>query len=81
MIGLIATVGLLLAALHAIETALWAAAYWWLGALDSPVDAIFYSLDAMSTRGALGLMLERHWLMLGAIGATDKVPARPSSSR
>ena len=39
-IGLIGTVGLLLAALHGVEAALWAAAYWWLGALNSPADAI-----------------------------------------
>ena len=39
-IGVIGTVGLLLAALHGVEAALWAAAYWWLGALNSPADAI-----------------------------------------
>jgi hypothetical protein len=55
MIGLIGVVGLLLAALHGIEAALWAAAYWWLGALNSPGEAILYSVDAISTRGASGL--------------------------
>jgi hypothetical protein len=44
---------------------LWAAAYWWLGALSSP------SVDSMSTRGASGLLLERHWRMMGALEATD----------
>src|SRR5262249_14984809 len=70
-IGLIGTVGLLLATLHGAEAALWAAAYWWLGALNSPADAILYSVDSMSTRGASGLVLERHWRMMGALEATD----------
>jgi hypothetical protein len=71
IIGLIGVVGLLLAALHGIEAALWAAAYWWLGALNSPADAILYSLDSISTRGASGLMLERHWRLMGALEAVD----------
>jgi hypothetical protein len=70
-IGLIGTVGLLLAALHGVEAALWAAAFWWLGAINSPAEAILYSVDSMSTRGASGLMLERNWRMMGALEATD----------
>jgi hypothetical protein len=70
-IGLIGAVGLLLAALHGVEAALWAAAYWWLGALNSPTDAILYSVDSMSTRGASGLTLERHWKLMGALEAMD----------
>jgi hypothetical protein len=71
IIGLIGVVGLLLAALHAIEAAFWAAAYWWLGALNSPGEAILYSIDSISTRGASGLILERHWRMMGALEAMD----------
>ena len=71
VIGLIGVVGLILAALHGTEAALWAATYWWLGALDSPGDAILYSVDSISTRGASGLTLERHWLLLGALEAMD----------
>ena len=37
MICLIAVIGLLLAVLHGIECGIWAAAYLWLGALDSPI--------------------------------------------
>ena len=70
-VGLIGVVGLLLAVLHGIEAALWAAAYWWLGALDSPADAILYSIDSISTRGASGLVLERHWRLMGALEAVD----------
>ena len=71
MIGLIGVVGLLLAALHGMEATLWAAAYWWLGAVNLPGEAILYSVDSISTRGASGLMLERHWRMTGALEATD----------
>ena len=63
--------GLLLAALHGIEAAFWAAAYLWLGALDSPGAAILYSVDSMATRGASGLMLQPHWQMMGALEAAD----------
>jgi hypothetical protein len=71
MIGVIGVLGLLLAVLHAIEAGLWAGAFWWLGALNSPADAILYSIDTLSTRGASGLTLERHWQMMGALEATD----------
>ena len=71
LIGVIAVVGLLLAVLHGIEAGLWAVAFWWLGALNSPADAMLYSVDALSTRGASGLMLDRHWQMMGALEATD----------
>jgi hypothetical protein len=70
-IGLIGSVGLLQATLHGIEAALWAAAYWWLGALNSATAALLYSVDSISTRGASGLILEHHWLMMGALEAMD----------
>ena len=70
-IVLIGSVGLLLAALHGIEAGLWAAAYWWLGAANSTAEALLYSVDSFSTRGASGLMLEHHWRMMGALEATD----------
>jgi hypothetical protein len=69
--GLIGVAGLLLAALHGIEAALWAAAYSWLGALSSPADAILYSVDTISTRGASGVTLEHPWRMMGALEAVD----------
>jgi hypothetical protein len=71
LIGWIGAAGLLLAALHGLEAAVWAAAYWWLGALSSPAEALLYSVDSMSTRGASGLVLERHWRMMGALEAMD----------
>ena len=71
VIGAISALGLLLAALHGIEAAVWAAAYVWLGALNSPQDAILYSVDSMATRGASELRLEQHWRMMGALEAFD----------
>ena len=71
VIGAITTVGLLLAVLHGIEAALWAAAYLWLGALGSPETAILYSVDSMATRGASAIMLQPHWQMMGALEAAD----------
>jgi hypothetical protein len=69
----IGAIGLLLAALHGIECAIWAAAYLWLGALDSPFDALLFSVDSMTTRGASGLSLQRHWQMMGALEAVNGV--------
>jgi spore maturation protein SpmB len=63
--------GLLLAVLHGIEAALWAAAYLGLGASDSPEAAIVYSVDSMATRGASGVMLRPHWQMMGALEGAD----------
>lgn len=71
VIGTITATGLLLAALHGIEAALWAAAYLWLGALRAPEAAILYSVDSMATRGASGLALQSHWQMMGALEATN----------
>jgi hypothetical protein len=71
VIGLVGAVALLLALLHGIEAAIWAAAYVWLGALDLPQDAILYSVDSMTTRGASGLRLQPHWQMMGALEAAD----------
>jgi hypothetical protein len=71
VIGLVGVVGLLLAALHGVEAAIWAAAYLWLGAIDSPLDAMLYSVDSITTRGASGLTLQRHWQMMGALEAAD----------
>src|SRR5215470_12898517 len=71
LICTIVVIGLLLAALHGIECGIWAAAYLWLGALDSPIDALLFSVDSMSTRGASGLTLQRHWQMMGALEAVN----------
>jgi hypothetical protein len=71
LVGLIGTVGLILAVLHGIEAGLWAAAYCWLGAIVSPEAAMLYSIDSITTRGASGLTLPAHWGMMGALEAVD----------
>ena len=71
VIGAFTAMGLLLAVLHGIEAALWAAAYLWLGALASPETAILYSVDSMATRGASGFMLQPRWQMMGALEGAD----------
>jgi hypothetical protein len=71
VIATITAMGLVLAVLHGIEAALWAAAYLWLGALESAEAAILYSVDSMATRGASGLLLQPHWQMMGALEAAD----------
>ena len=42
MICIVAVIGLLLAVTLVIECGIWAAAYLWLGALDSPLDALLF---------------------------------------
>ena len=71
MICIVAVIGLLLAVVLVIECGIWAAAYLWLGALDSPLDALLFSIDSMSTRGASGLTLQRHWQLMGALEAVN----------
>ena len=55
VISLVGAVGLLLAVLHGIEAVIWAAAYLWLGALDSPQDAILYSVELDDNTGRFGV--------------------------
>jgi hypothetical protein len=71
LICIVAVIGLLLAVVLVIECGIWAAAYLWLGALDSPLDALLFSIDSMSTRGASGLTLQRHWQLMGALEAVN----------
>jgi hypothetical protein len=73
LIGTIATVGLMLSILHGLEAALWAKIYIWLGAIHTFDEAMFYSIDTMTTRGASGLGLPPHWQMMGALEAVDGV--------
>ncbi|MDR3529075.1 MAG: hypothetical protein P4L90_00760 [Rhodopila sp.] len=68
---LIAIVGLLLSILHGFEAALWAAAYLLVGAIGSQRDAVLYSLDSFTTRGASGLELGPEWRLMGALEAAD----------
>jgi hypothetical protein len=70
-VAIIAVVGLLLVILHGIEASIWAAVYLWLGAIDSQRDAILYSVDSFTTRGAAGLSLGSHWQLMGALESAN----------
>ena len=73
VIGHIAAVALILAALHGLEGVLWASAYRWLGALDSFTDASVYALATMTTFEIPGLTLPSRWQMLSALQAVNGV--------
>ncbi|MFL5254529.1 MAG: hypothetical protein ACJ8AI_16850 [Rhodopila sp.] len=66
-------VGGSLMALLALEAAVWAAAYLLLGAVGTVADAMLYSIDSITTRGASGLELQPHWKMMGALEAVNGV--------
>jgi hypothetical protein len=76
----IALIGVALALLHGLESALWAVGYLVLGAFDSPHDAMLFSLDSMTTRGASGLSPAPHWRMMGAFEAACGVLAFGAST-
>ena len=73
MIGHIGAVALTLAALHGLESVLWASAYWGLGALDSLTDASVYALATMTTFEIPGLTLPPRFHMLSALEAMNGV--------
>jgi hypothetical protein len=68
-VAVIVAVTLALATLHAIEALIWACVYMLLGAAPSFADAVLYSVDSMTTRGASGLQLTREWQLMGATEA------------
>jgi len=71
VVGVIGAVGLPLAALHVAEAIVWALAYWWVGALASLDDAMFYSVNSITTLGDSGLTLPPEWRIMGALEAAD----------
>ena len=73
VIGHIAAVALILAALHGLAGVLWASAYRWIGALDSFTDASVYALATMTTFEIPGLTLPSRWQMLSALQAVNGV--------
>ena len=73
VIGHIGAVALILTALHGFEGGLWALAYWWLGALDSPSDASVYALATMTTFEMPELTVPPRFQMLSALQAVNGV--------
>lgn len=57
--------------LHALEAAIWAGAYRFVGALQDSRSAMLYSLNAMTSYGHEGIFLEPCWQMMGALEALD----------
>ena len=70
-VAVVAIVGLLLTVLHGIEAGLWMLAYLALGAVGSRRDAMLYSLDSFTTRGASDVLLTPDWRLMGALEAAD----------
>jgi hypothetical protein len=68
---LMGVTALLATVLHGIEAATWATAYRLLGALPDTKSAMLYSLGAMTTYGHVGLFLEAHWQLMGALEALN----------
>ena len=64
-------VTLLVTLLHGLEAAIWAVAYWLLGATPTGRDAMLYSLGAVTTYGHAAIYLARDWQLLGTIEALD----------
>jgi hypothetical protein len=73
VIGHIGAVALILAALHGVDSVLWASAYRWLGAFGSFTEASVYSLGTMTTFELPALVLPSRWRMLGALEAVNGV--------
>ncbi|MGB7750172.1 MAG: hypothetical protein WCF88_01355 [Candidatus Acidiferrales bacterium] len=57
--------------LHAIEGAIWAIAYRFLGASADNKSAMLYSLNAMTSYGHTNLQLPLRWEMMGALEALN----------
>jgi hypothetical protein len=65
--AIVGVLGGALAILHAVDAAVWAAAYLLVGAVSTRADAMLYSVDSITARGASGLQLQPHWKMMGAL--------------
>jgi hypothetical protein len=65
------TTALWTTALHGFETAIWAASYRLLGALQDNKSAMLYSLGAMTTYGHETMILAPHWRLMGALEALN----------
>jgi hypothetical protein len=57
--------------LHALEGAVWAGAYRFLGAMPDNRSAMLYSLGAMTTYGHENVALPLQWQMMGTLEALD----------
>ena len=70
-IGAVGLLAIAAATLHGLEGLAWAKLYVWLGALPDFQTAVLYSLGAMTSYGHAEIYLERQWMLLGSIEATN----------
>ncbi len=70
VIAAFTAMGLAPAVMHGMEAAFWAAAYLWLGALDSPGAAILYLSTSDGHARYPTPMLWPHWQMMGGAGGS-----------
>lgn len=61
----------LITVLHGFEAFIWALAYRGLGALPNFRSSMLYSLNAITSYGHVGMSLEDHWHLLGALEALN----------
>ena len=61
----------LVTVLHGFEASIWAIAYRRLGALPDFKLSMLYSLNAITSYGHVGMRLEDHWRLLGALEALN----------
>ena len=66
---LMGTYGLLLFALHFVEIAIFAAFYWFVGAMHSMEEALYYSASCYATLGAAAENFAEKWRLVGALEA------------
>jgi hypothetical protein len=66
MVGVAAV---LLALLHGLEASCWAAIHVWLGACPDFREAIYFSLQMVTTLGADVVQLETRWKLMGPLEA------------
>ena len=70
-IAFMAVIGWVMAVLHGLAAVIWAVAYLKLGALTNFRDAMLYSVDSITARGASELKLSPPWRLMGALEAAN----------
>jgi len=64
---MVGTTTLLATFLHALEAGIWALVYWSVGTQPDFRSSMLYSLNAITSYGHSGLVLDDHWRLMGAL--------------
>ena len=72
-IRVIGITALLATALHGMEGAIWAWAFWFVGASPDIKSAMLYSISALTAYGHTNLYLASRWQMMGALEALNGI--------